>query len=150
MTRIGIIGTGKYVNKDFLLETLEQVIDKDKDIIVSGHSPRNKYDNPDMWGEIWGNDNCKNEPDIYPPKSFTTEYFFMRNKEIAENSDVLLVFMNKGRHKSGAWNAVKYFVAKEDFEPHNLLVYDEYGFQWREDEYPLWLLNKIRKEHFED
>lgn len=142
--RIGVSGSGKYKNKQFLFKKLEEVINKDRDIIISGHSPRNKYDNIDIWAERWGNDNCKNKPIIHPPKRFTDEYFFKRNKLVSDDSDILLSFINKGQYKSGTWNTVKYFLNKQNFRFKDLMIYDEFGNPWYFEDLPNWIKSKIK------
>lgn len=107
-------------------------------IIVSGHSPRNNYDNVDIWSELWGNKHCNSKSKIYPPDSFTKDAFFKRNKKIADKSDRLIVFINKGQFQSGAWNTLKYFLIKRKGKIlKQFQVFDEEGNDW--DEYPRWV-----------
>lgn len=137
---IGIIGSGRYRNKAFVISVLEKIIDKEVDVIVSGHSPRNKHDNVDVWAERWAEEHCKNPPDIKKPKSFTREGFFARNKEIAESSDILIAFIPMFVFKSGAWNTIKYFLMKER-SLKNLTIYNEKGREWTA--YPSWVFNYV-------
>lgn len=157
MTKIGIVGSGKYKNKKFVIEILKNTISKENDIIVSGHSPRNKkynkhtkkyyYDNVDIWAEDWANEFCQNEPIIYPAEENTREEYFKRNKKISIDSEELKVFINKFQYQSGAWNTVKYFINKPDFNHNLLIIYDENGIKWYYDELPSWVkkaMNKIK------
>ena len=131
-------------------------INKKKDIIVSGHSPRNEkyrknengerkvyYDNVDIWAEDWANEKCWNNPIIFPAEELNRKEFFLRNKKIALEIKKLIVFMNRRQYKSGAWNTVSHFSKREDFNYANLIIYDQYGKLWRTDELPSWLKSKI-------
>jgi len=151
--KLGVVGSGKFKDKNFVIKQISSRIDIKVDIIVSGHSPRNKrynkdnkeyYDNVDIWAEDWANEFCWNKPIIHPAKEFIKKEFFKRNKKIAQDSDKLLVFINKGQYKSGAWNTVGYFISKFNFNPNNLMIYNERHEQWCLDELPMWVRNRIR------
>jgi len=144
MTFIGVVGSGEYKRKDIVIMILEKTIDKDITIIVSGKSPRNEYNNVDIWAEDWGRENCKNEPVIFPPEEFTKVAFFKRNKLIADVSSILLVFINLRQYQSGAWNTVKWFIQKPDFCLFNLFIYDENGNEWSYDLLPLMIKKMVK------
>ena len=150
---IGVVGSGKYKNKDFIIKELEYIINPEIDIIVSGHSPRNpiikdgiliRYDNVDIWAEDWAIEFCWNLPIIYETKEFNKKEFFKRNKSITYISNKLLVFINKGQFKSGAWNTVSHFIRKPNFNFSDLMIYNQFGKLWRTDKLPLWLNKKIQ------
>jgi len=151
--KIGVIGSGEYKKKKIVIRKLEQLIDKQRDIIVSGHSPRNpifkdgiliRYNNADIWSEDWAYVWCQNPPIIHPTKEFTRDGFFARNKLIALDSEELIVFINKHQYQSGAWNTVKYFLEKPDFDYNNLTIYDEFGKEFGIHDLPEWCQNKIK------
>lgn len=144
--KVGVVGSGEYINKDIVLHKLNCLIDVKEDIIVSGHSPRNKYNNVDIWAEDWANEFCQNEPIIHPAEEFNKKEFFLRNKKIAIEVEKLLVFINRHQFKSGAWNTVKHFINKKDFKYSDLIIYDQYGKLWRTDELPSWLYSKVVKD----
>ena len=157
--KIGVVGSGLYKNKSFFIKVLNRDIDKENDIIVSGHSPRNKiydgngkvigYDNIDLWAELWANDNCKIEPIIHPSYGYTSDSFFARNKLIAEElnkkEDELRAFIPQGLYKSGTWNTIKHFANLYDDWNKRLIIYNEFGGVWVYSEYPNWLRNKLKQ-----
>ena len=136
---IGVIGSGLYKNKEFVIETLEDLIWKAGDTIVSGHSPRNNYDNVDIWGEEWAKENCKLKPIIHPAKEFTEDGFFARNKLIAKDSEWLVCFINQGQYQSGTWNTVKYFIQKDVKYEEHWIVFNEHGMSWHTTDLPKWV-----------
>jgi len=151
--KVGISGSGRYKNKKFVIETLENTISKEHDIIVSGRSPRNKkfdedgkkyYDNVDIWAEDWANEFCQNEPIIHPANEFTREEFYKRNKKIAIDSKELIAFINKYQYVSGSWNTIRYFIEKPNFDYDNLKIYNEYEELWHLSELPPWVRTKIK------
>lgn len=135
---LGVVGSGEYRKKDIVISKLEEAWDNIiRLVIVSGKSPRKKGDNVDIWAENWGWNNCNDDPIIYPPDTFTRDAFFIRNKKIADKSHLLYVFINKGQHKSGAWNTVKWFLVKHKRKALKLLhVFDENGNEW--NKLPNW------------
>ncbi|MFW9872939.1 MAG: hypothetical protein ACFFG0_07545 [Candidatus Thorarchaeota archaeon] len=152
MVYIGITGSGEYKDKEFLLLVLERKVDKEKDIIVSGHSPRNpiyrngriiRYENTDHWSKQWSISNCKNKPVIFRAIYDTEEYYFKRNGKIANLSNELYAFIPSGKYKSGSWNTVRQFAYKDNFEWKNLRIWNEYRELLKFDEYPNWLKKRI-------
>lgn len=142
--RLGVVGSGEFRDKEFVIKKLEEIVNPEIDIIVSGHSPRKKYNNVDIWAEEWAYEFCENEPIIHPAEEFTDTEFFRRNKEVNYDSDKLLVFINEGKYKSGAWNTVGYFINKFDFNINNLIIYNERHRLWRFEELPMWVRNRIK------
>ena len=148
------VGSGEYNNKEFVLSILESIIDKENDVIVSGHSPRNPvyvdgviigYNNVDHWSEIWGNDKCINKPIIFPPKEHIDIYYKKRNKQIADTSYEIRAFIPTLRYISGTWNTIKHFVKRVIDSKDRVFIYNEYGILWKFEEYPLWLQNRMLK-----
>lgn len=129
---VGVVGSGAYRRKDIVISKLDEAwINVKYMVIVSGRSPRNKEDNVDIWAEEYARDNCDEDPIIYKPSAFTRDAFFERNKKIADKSDILFVFINKGQYKSGAWNTVKWFLIKQRGKAFRYLnVFDENGNEW--------------------
>ena len=141
--KVGVVGSGEYINKDIVLHKLNCLIDVKEDIIVSGRSPRNEGDNVDTWAEDWANKKCWNKPIIFPAEELNRKSFFLRNKKIALEVKKLMAFINRRQYKSGAWNTVSHFSKREDFNYANLIIYDQYGKLWRTDDLPSWLYSKI-------
>jgi len=151
--KYGVVGSGKYKDKKFVIEILENTISKEHDIIVSGHSPRNEkyddygkkyYNNVDNWAEDWANEFCWNKPIIHHAIEFTDTEFFRRNKKVARDSNKLIAFINRYQYISGTWNTIKYFINKLNFNYSNLIIYNEYHFIWNRLELPQWVRNKIK------
>ena len=142
--KIGIIGSGDYKNKRIVIRTLELIISKKKDIVVSGRSPRNRKDNVDNWAELWALEYCDKPPIIHPPKIFIEKEFKARNRLIARDSYNVIAFIPKGLYKSGAWNTINRFSRKIEFSKDRLSIYDELGILWTEDEFPLWLKERVQ------
>lgn len=152
---VGVVGSGKYKRRDIVKQKLEELtwnVDPKILVIVSGHSPRNPYinkngkkdyDNVDIWAEKWAYENCEQHPRIHPPLTPTRNGFFSRNKLIAEDSQVLFVFINLGQLISGAWNTVKHFLQKQQGTGrHGLHVFDENGKEWKQ--LPHWTKKYMR------
>jgi len=138
--KIGVVGSGKYKNKEFVIQMMTGIVWPNKDIIVSGHSPRNNYNNVDIWAEDWANEYCKNKPIIHPAKEFTREGFFARNKLVSDDSDCFLCFINKGQYKSGTWNTIKRFVDKGGVYGKDWFIFDENGMPWHTNDLPKWCM----------
>jgi len=138
--KLGFVGSGKYKNKDFVIAMLCGLVWPHKDIVVSGHSPRNKYNNVDIWAEDWANEFCEKKPIIHPAKEFTRDGFFARNKLVSNDSDVLVCFINTGQYRSGTWNTIKHFVNKGGVYEKNWYLFDEYGMPWHTNDLPKWCL----------
>ncbi|KKN57636.1 hypothetical protein LCGC14_0560080 [marine sediment metagenome] len=140
----GFVGSGKFKDKEFVIKKLNDIINPEVDIIVSGHSPRNKKNNVDIWSEDWANEFCWTKPIIHPADENNKKEYFRRNKKIAQDSDKLVCFINKGRYKSGTWNTIKHFVNKPDFNLNNLIIYNEEHKLWKTDDLPKWILRKMK------
>jgi len=135
--KFGFVGSGEYKNKKMVEKTLIELVCPNKDIVVSGRSPRNDYDNVDIWAEEWANIFCKIPPIIHPAKEFTSNGFFARNKLVADDSDFLICFINRGQYKSGTWNTIKHFTRKGGKEyGEDWFIYDEDGKEWQGSELP--------------
>lgn len=143
---IAVVGSGKYKPKRIVIEILESKIDKNRDVIVSGHSPRNtkegdeKGNNVDIWAEEWAFENCKHDPIIHEAKTNDRNGYFARNKLVAQDSDVVFAFINKDQYRSGTWNTIKWFSQKPNFRLEKLKVYDQYGKLWTK--LPTWVKEK--------
>jgi len=142
--KYGFIGSGMFVDKEYVIKKLHNMIDVTVDIIVSGHSPNNDYDNVDIWAEDWANEFCWNKPIIHPAKKNVKNKFFLRNVKIARDSDKLVCFINSGQYKSGTWNTISNFVRRVDFNFNNLIIYNQNRQLWRTDELPKWVLRKLK------
>ncbi len=149
----GFVGSGKFKDKDFVIKKLNDMIKPEVDIVVSGHSPRNpiykdgkivRYDNVDIWSEDWAKEFCWTEPIIHPADKNNRKEYFKRNKKIAQDSDKLVCFINKGQYESGTWNTIGYFIRRPDFNFNNLIIYNEEGKLWKTDDLPKWVLGKMK------
>jgi hypothetical protein len=140
---VGVVGSGAYERQDIVYRILPKFVSKNM-IIVSGRSPRNKGDNVDVWAEQWGKIHCIRDPLIYPADSFTKGVFFARNKKIGIKSDLLLMFIPKGKFQSGAWNTLKWFLLRNQGNPaKKFYIFDELGELWTS--YPPWVNKYIQK-----
>jgi hypothetical protein len=144
---IGIIGSGNYRNKDFVLKTLKKDINVKNDIIVSGHSPRVpyktltneiKYDNVDIWAEDWAKENCRYPPVIFNPEKLDSEHFKKRNNQIAEKVKKLICFIPYNQYRSGTWNTINEFL-KMGKNIEDIYIYDEFERLWNIDKYPVYI-----------
>ena len=142
--KYGFIGSGKFKDRDFVIKKLNDIVNPEVDIIVSGHSPRNKCNNVDIWAEHWAYRYCWNKPIIHPADENNRKEYFRRNVNIAKDSDKLVCFINKGRYKSGTWNTICHFVRRPDFNFSNLIIYNEESKLWKTDDLPKWILRKMK------
>jgi hypothetical protein len=120
---IAIVGSRRYKNKEKMFEILDWFFEPEKKedwLIVSGGA-----DGVDKWAEEW----CELRGfDIKVFPILNGEHPFDRNFRVADASDQLLGFVNKGQYRSGTWNTISFFRKK----PDNLgyLVFDQYGDIW--------------------
>ena len=142
--KYGFVGSGEFKDKDYVIKKLNDMVNPEVDIVVSGHSPRNKGDNVDIWAEDWANEFCWTKPIIYQADDDNRREYFKRNKKVAQDSDKLVCFINKGQYKSGTWNTVGYFMMKPNFNFSRLIIYNEEHRLWRTNDLPMWVLKKMR------
>lgn len=145
MEFVGVIGSGEYRKKYLMISTLENLIDTEEDVVVSGHSPRNNYQNVDVWAEEWAKKFCDKKPIIFPPKKFTSYHFKLRNKKIAKKSTMIVGFVPKGLYKSGTWNTIYHYV-KFGKSIKDIVVFDEDNFAWNYDEYPKYIVKNSHQD----
>ena len=70
-------------------------------IFISGRCPKGGID---IWGEFIAN-NYNMKTEIYPPEQNSKEYYFKRNRQIAEAADILYCLSPKGVWNGGLWTA---------------------------------------------
>lgn len=138
MTKWGVIGSGWYQDRLMVEYLMKVYIDKD-DVIVSGHSPRNNYNNVDMWAERYAQAEGI-EKIIHAPRDHTNKEYRRRNGEIAFDSDKILAFIPMGIYKSGTWNTIHQFCQmNRPRYGENLYIYNEFGCLWDRDKLPTWV-----------
>lgn len=86
-------------------------------------------DSVDNWAIDWASRNNYKTKE-YPSKENKREFFFDRNREMAEAADRLIAFVPRGQLRSGAWNCVNWF---RKFGKTNYQIYDEKGEQWERE-----------------
>lgn len=122
--RVGVVGSREYKNAKKVKMTLEMLVEKygkDNIIIVSGGCPTGgdrlgknaalqlglKYEEyPPAHREH--NEYCVKGPEHYN-KGYDMRHYFMRNTEIAENSDVLIAYLVSSHPCNGTRDTVTKF-----------------------------------------
>ena len=119
---VAIVGSRKYKNKEKMFEILDWFFELEKSedfLIVSGGA-----DGVDKWAEEW----CELygfDIKVFPIRD--GEHPFDRNLRVADASDLLLGFINKGQLRSGTWNTINFFRKKDNI---GYEVFDQYGNTW--------------------
>ena len=102
---VGIVGSRRYQDKDKVCELVDSL--NEDDIVVSGGAK-----GPDSFAEKRAKERGLKTL-IFRPKMMNVsnkfeviESYYARNKQIAENSDVIYAFVVDG--KGGTWNTIKH------------------------------------------
>jgi len=125
---IAIIGSRRYNNIIQVRETMDCIL-RDKNIwsfVISGKCP--KKNSVDNWAIDYAQDLGYHTME-FPPKFNTKEYFFDRNKYMAEVADFILAFIPRNQIRSGAWNTISE-LRKLNSDHKFYMVIDEEGKMW--------------------
>jgi len=144
ITKIGIIGSMKYTNKDFVYQCLRNNIDCENDIILVGHSSANNFDNVDNWVIMFAKKFCKHKPVIFEEVVYN---YTNRNHKIALYSTKIIAFIPEGFLYCDVWITIYMFVKACNKNPLNIVVYGEFSLLSLKN-YPEWF-KIIKKEYFE-
>ena len=87
--KIAVVGSRTVSDYEFVKFILDQHVDADVDIIISGGA-----NGADALGERYAYEFCSNDPVIFPAnwKRFGRRAGFLRNQEIVDECDIVIAF----------------------------------------------------------
>jgi hypothetical protein len=153
--KLSIGGNREFKNPQVVLDKLTQFYDlfntSAEFIIVSGEADpkreETKDQNVDQIAKQWAlrKKQTYSNVDYIPkePKEKTRDEFFARNKEVIDEGNLFLGFINRGQYHSGTWNAIKHLTEKPYF--NSFIIFDEFGQEWKPEDYPIWLKNRLAR-----
>jgi len=122
VSRVGIVGSRKFANRE-LVESFVRLCGAmygaDTHIVSGGC----------VGVDTWAADAAESlglHVVEFLPKTKTREGYFARNKQIADNCDLLVAFIPKGQERSGAWNTCNW----RRKAGLTYFVFDEEGQRW--------------------
>ena len=147
--KLAVVGNRKFKDLSLVTDFLNKLSRVWKLIIISGEA-----EGVDTTAREWA-EQYSYEYRRFPPKShkrfdielqewviyIPEQEYKKRNKQIADECQVLLAFINKGRYHAGTWNTINWLTQKSRY--YYFFIYNEFGEMWHAEEYPKWLKKRL-------
>lgn len=153
--KLSIGGNREFKAPQLVFEVLDKLYavfsQFDSFIIIAGEADPKREEtkdrNVDQLAKQWALEKKNTHSNVdyrgKPPKAKAKDAFFARNKEVIDEGDLFVGFINRGQYQSGTWNAIKHLTEKPHF--NSFILFNEDGQEWRKEEYPNWLKARLTK-----